>query len=280
MKTEKTGKKRRKLPYILSVLIILGTGLAAFYTGWIQFQLDAGEYGVIYTKSHGWEENTVKNGEFSWRWQALFPTNLSLHIYKIMPNNALIKRSGSLPSGHLYAALIDENAVFDWNISTKIRYRIIPERLPLLAAEGISATDLPSLYDDYEARLGGLLSDIIDENIADIQEIEQQLKRRANALDRNVEVADVSIISWELPDMSLYEEAQRRFVEIMEQRTAIVMELQEKALRRDDTQESMIDLLSRYGEVFTDHPILLELFALEGNPALWLLPNPLSEAVE
>jgi len=58
----------------------------------------------------------------------------------------------------------------------------------------------------------------------------------------------------------------------MASRKEVITDVETRAIRRDDEQNDRLDLLRQYGEVFEKYPILLELFALEGNPGRALLP--------
>jgi hypothetical protein len=64
----------KKFLLILTVLLLLaGT---VFYFGWIQFRLERGVFGVIYTKTHGYAEKPVVSGRFSLSFWALIPGNM------------------------------------------------------------------------------------------------------------------------------------------------------------------------------------------------------------
>jgi len=85
----------RKLFVSLIILIIVGG--VGFYFGWIQIQLPANTFGVIFTKTNGYEASVVRPGTFEWRWQRLLPTNLTLYTYTLAPQSTNVTVAGTLP---------------------------------------------------------------------------------------------------------------------------------------------------------------------------------------
>lgn len=274
-------KKHRAFNFVLSLLIILAAAGAVFWFGWVQFSLGEGDYAVIYTKTNGYESAPLANGEFAWRWQALLPTNLTLHIFNLDNRTLNIEKSGKLPSGDYYARITGEDINFDWDIKVKIVYRMNPEALPSLVANGLLSPDLESYYKDFESDLNSELVNLIsaevesdpEENIGSrIDRLENSISEKAVSLSPYITVIDAEIRSWNYPDLSLYSEARRLVLEMMNKRQTLQSELEDSAVRRDDAIGTRIGLLEEYGRVLEEYPVLLELFALEGHPGASLLP--------
>lgn len=268
------------------MILILGVCGTVFWFGWVQFELEEGTVGVIYTKTHGYESKPIISGEFEWRWQALLPTNLTVHVYRLAPRRILIEKSGTLPSGELYAAMAGEDVTFEWNIKTAFRYRLTPESLPSMVAQGIVSADLETFYAEYESRLEGMVSRLIaaetdgdptESPALRINRLEQELAKEAAGIDERVTVLDATVIDWSYPDMNLYNESRRLVLNLMSQRQALLEDVEGVAVRREELEGSRLDLLERYGEVLDSYPILLKLFALEGNPGADLLPQSLEQ---
>lgn len=276
---ESPRKKHRGLSVFFTLLILISAGGTVFYLGWIQFRLNAGEYGVIYTKTHGWDSEVLANGEFSWRWEALLPTNLTLHILESTLRTAVINKRGTLPSGELYKTMAGEGVDFGWSIQARVNYRVMPEAFPTLLSQGLGVEAVEDIYTEYESRLEGLVTRLVDEGIesSTVSLFEKELQSRAMALDDRFEIVDTVILDWRYPDRELYEESKKSVLENMRIRQAVLAEIEDARLRRDDIGTTKIELLSRYGEVLSAYPILLDLFSLEGNPGTSLLP--LSEGV-
>lgn len=277
----KTRKKRRGARFLTSLIIILIAAGAVFWFGWVQFSLEEGEYGVVYTKTGGYENEVIENGTFTWRWQGLLPTNLTLHKFRLDSQTVEIKRSGMLPSGDLYASMAGENVSFGWDIAGKIVYRMNPDDLPALVANGLSSSDLDNFYSDFESKLNSELERLIAEEIDQETDIpvgerlsrfEADIKSKASSIDEKIEIVDASILEWTYPDIALYREARRLYLDFMNKRQAVMAEVGDSAVRREDIQGNRLKLLEEYGRVLNNYPVLLDLFALEGNPGTSLLP--------
>ena len=275
-KSTEPRKKRRGLRFFMTLLILGAAGAAVFRFGWVGFDLEAGEYGVIFTKFSGWENTAVAAGDFEWRFQALFPTNLTLEVYRPIPRRAVVEARGSLPSGSFYGELIGSDMNFEWRIEAEVAYRIKPVKLPELASGGVKASDMDTRYDEYESQLQGAAVRILEAGFPerDIGRLERGLQEAAAALDEYIEVIDVTVLDWRYPDLELYQEVRGAARELLQARKALLAEMDESAIRRDDLQSARIDLLERYGKVLSAHPVLLDLFALEGNPGSGFLPPP------
>ncbi len=281
IKAADTPKKRRGLSFFVSLLILLIAAGAVFYFGWVQFQLEEGEYAVVHTKTSGYEDTVLKSGEFSWRWEALFPTNLTLHRFSLENRRMDISQSGTLPSGEFYAVIAGPNVRFDWNISASVSYRLKPEALPDLVKNGLSDTALEGIYQEYEQRLTTEIADALVESgreaseqnlIPDYGKLESELKTKLVNVDERMEVLGLVLKDISFPDMALYAESRRLYLSLMAQREAVLAEVETSSAMREDIQGARLSLLERYGKVLSDYPVLLDLFALEGNPGVSLLP--------
>ncbi len=281
MKKKIDRKKHKGVKFFISLIILLAAAGAVFWFGWIQFSLGEGDYAVIYTKSNGYESEVLKNGEFAWRWQALLPTNLTLHIFNLKTRTLTVKRGGELPSGNFYAAMTGEDINFEWDIEIKIVYGLNPEALPSMVALGLIAEEIESYYSDFESRINSELIRQISAEIetdpeetigARIIRLENNLKEHIGVLDDHMIVIDVTVKDWSYPDLALYSEARRLVLDLMKKRQAVISEVENTAVRRQDVQKARLDLLEEYGRILDEYPVLLDLFALEGNPGVSLLP--------
>ena len=78
------------------VILAVFTGLV-FYTGWTQFKVKPDTIGIVVSKTNGVDEKPVLNGEFSWHWQFLLPTNATLKTFHIKPFMTQKTINGTLP---------------------------------------------------------------------------------------------------------------------------------------------------------------------------------------
>ena len=90
----------------ITLLTILALAVAAFFVGWVELSLPPGTYGVAFTKSGGWDEAAVAPGGVTWRWERLIPTNMTLHLFDLAPQEVQRRVAALLPSADVYAAEI------------------------------------------------------------------------------------------------------------------------------------------------------------------------------
>jgi hypothetical protein len=277
----KPRKKRRGVRFLITLLILIGAAGSVFWFGWVQYSLGEGDYGVIYTKSNGYEPEVLKNGEFAWRWQGLLPTNLTLHVFNLETRTSSLNRAGELPSGKLYAAMAGDNVSFNWEIDAKVVYRMNPDSLPTLVADGLVSSELDSFYSDFESKLDSELVRLIaveidsDTDVAigeRLRSLEKALTDIASSIDSRVIIVEASVLDWTYPDLALYVESRRLVLDFMSKKQAVMAEVEDSSVRRQDVQGNRLDLLEEYGRVLNEYPVLLELFALEGSPGTSLLP--------
>lgn len=281
-KTPRSRKKRKGSGFLASLIIILIAAGAVFWFGWVQFELGEGDYGVVYTKTNGYETEVLTNGEFAWRWEGLLPTNLTLHIFKLETRTIEIKRNGVLPSGDLYASMAGDGVSFNWEIDGKIVYRMNPDSLPAMVADGMASSEIDTFYSDFESKLNSelvrLIANEIDKDVEvpmgdRLSQFEEDMKAKAAAIDNRIEIVEASILEWTYPDMDLYKESRRLYLDFMGKRQAVLTEVDDSAARREDVQGNRLNLLEEYGRVLNEYPVLLDLFALDGNPGTNLLPQ-------
>jgi hypothetical protein len=174
-----------------------------------------------------------------------------------------------------------DDVSFNWNIDGKIVYRMKPESLPALVAEGLTSGEMDSFYSDFESKLNNELERLIGEEIDKdvdvpvgerLRSFEDEIQSSAESIDERIEIVDASILKWTYPDIVLYSEARRLYLDLMAGRQAVMSEVGDSAVRREDIQGNRLKLLEEYGRVLNDYPVLLDLFALEGNPGTSLLP--------
>jgi len=253
--------------FFVTLLLLLIVGATVFCFGWMQLRVDEGEYAVVYRKSHGYEEDLIRSDDFVWRWEALFPTYLSLHKFNLKPQTTSIKQEGSLPSDRIYSAIIGDDIDFSWEIEAKISYRVNPDNLVSLVRSGFD--ELDSFYSDFETKLDSAVLDIISKGMAAGEErtlghdwLSESISE--SSIDKRVEIVEVSIIKWRYPDMALYFEARRLTLETMRETQAVISEIESRAARLQSTQEVWLKLLGEYGKLLDEYPILIEFFELEG----------------
>ncbi|MFW5843649.1 MAG: hypothetical protein ACOCW6_06960 [Spirochaetota bacterium] len=260
----------RKAIVILIVLILAGG--TAFYFGWVQFRLPPGTVGVIFTKTSGWDSEVIDAGEFSWRWEALLPTNLTLHMVDIDPVTVGVSSTGNLPSGPLYGGFLEGSPTFEYEVRFDVTYRINPEELPRLLEEGVvEGSDVADWYDSMNDSIEAEALELVSEAMESVSETSagERVSLFAESMEERLvgAVPDAEIVSVlprriSLPDIGLYREARELYLGAMEVRGEAIEEAMASASTEEVFEEARLATLRRYGEVLSEYPVLLEYFSL------------------
>ena len=260
----------KKFSIFLLLLIILGG--AVFFLGWGQLTVPPGSYGVMRTKTHGLESKTIRDGEFSWFWYKVIPTNATVSVFALGPANRSIRGSGSLPSGQVYASLAGLQADFSWEIRGELSFSLNPAFLPEITARE-NITDNAGLR-RVEENLAIRIENLVFERLrvhAENEELESlifasfmpQLEREIERAFPEIENFSCVIQVVRFPDYALYRSLKGIYQDYLTRQNVILsQDVTREAERRINTR-TRIDELAQYGELLTKFPILLEYMALE-----------------
>jgi hypothetical protein len=226
---------------------------------------------------NGYDEKVLKPGRFIWRWEALIPTNLKLHIYHIEPQQRELSVTGTLPSGDLYRNFFEGNPDFSYRITLILNFHLDPEALPRLAeTENLTPENLDSYY---ERQLNAAMAQAVNilrekaedpdfytgqgipkENLEDL--IAGHLSRQIPEITLNsLLVKDVTV-----PDLTLYKKARDGYFEMMETQKSLSAESLKAATAKAMEKSVNLELLEKYGELLTRYPVLLDY--LNANPTI------------
>ena len=257
---------------VLVILVILaGVG---FYFGWVQIQLPSEHYAVVFTKTGGYDEEVIRPGEFSWRWQRLIPTNMTLYIFDLHPRSQVITFQGSLPSAELYSSILPENPDFTYRGEIDVIFTVAPERLPALVAE---QKLVPEQLDDFFQAKTEILSESILETLretdtdpADSQALSRLAERELAASAPDLQITSLKVRVRNIPDSELYELARTSYRELVQtrdrSRAEAVARLAEEQVRAENAraaERAELEALREYGELLEEHPILLKAMAVQ-----------------
>jgi len=257
---------------ILVILVILaGT---VFYFGWLQIHLPAEHYAVVFTKTGGYDEEVVRPGEFSWRWERLIPTNMTLFIFDLRPRSQEISFRGSLPSAELYSSVLPDNPDFSYRGESDVIFTIAPESLPALVAE---EKLLPDRLEDFFSSKARVLSDSVleilqetDYDPADSQALNRRVQRELAAAVPDLQISSLNVRVTHVPDRDLYDLARssyRDLVQIRDRaREEAVARLAEEQVRAENAraqERANLEALREYGELLNQYPILLKAMAVQ-----------------
>ena len=258
---------------IITFILLLAVGAAAFLTGWAQFSVPIASIGVLHSKTHGTSSEIIEKGSFRWVWYKLIPRNVSIAVFTIEDTALHIDFSGALPSGELYSSLAGIKNDFSYNLSASLSYRIRSESLPDLSEREMlfSQEDL----NVYRSRLSGEIENRVlallwsyGENEAvlkevletgTIAELEQQLVR----IFPFIEVSSFSVRTLRYPDYVLYTQLRELYRDYLaSQRSELQDEIAQISSENIRLQRRL-DELALYGELLSKYPILIQYLSLE-----------------
>jgi len=263
----------KKFLFFLVVLIALGG--TVFFLGWAHLTVPPGSYGVMRSKTHGLDSETIRDGEFRWLWYKLIPTNVEVSVYTIGQVKRSFRNSGTLPSGQVYVSLAGIEADFSWEVAGEFVFSLRPELLPEITARELISDDagLRVAEEDIAARIESLILDRLrtyadNEDEARLESLIltgtlPDLNREIERAFPQIENLSCTIRTVRYPDFELYRSVKGLYREYIQQQSAMLNPaVINEAERRMDSR-ARIDELTRYGELLTRYPILMEYLALE-----------------
>ncbi len=269
----------KRLLFLLVFLVILGG--VVFFFGWIQIQIPAEGYGVIFTRTHGWEAEVVRPGTFVWRWQRLIPTNLTLHVFEPGVHRTQVRLDGSLPSARGIDAILEESGGFDYSIRMTTQTRIQPEELPGLAEEReLRPEDVSDFYDSLDDQIHEISTQAILSLIESqpdrisagsaYTELTQLVRSRLSDELDYLDVVALTVEEITLPDMQLYFTARDLAADVLRARAQALQQAAEALAETEVQSDRGLSMLERYGEILDRYPVLLEYFRvgkeIDGDP--------------
>jgi hypothetical protein len=267
------GKIMKKLWIALFFIIILGAG--AFFLGWAQLTVPPGSYGVMRSKTHGVDQELIREGKFRWVWYKLIPTNVVISNYSLERIQVSLQFDGTLPSATVYTSLSGLTADFSYKLEGSLSCTLKPEALPsLIATKNIN--DEAGLR-AYESSLAEEIRNFAIQQIRSYVEKEENIEellgfKPAARLQNDIAGAfpDVdnlscSLYAAHLPDITLYHSVQALYKDYLERQRFLLQP--EINVQADKHLASLLrlDTLAKYGELLTKYPVLLQYLAIENG---------------
>jgi len=283
VKVAKQGKSGfQKFKNRLSFFIILVFAGFVFYMGWIQIRIPEGQYALIYTKTGGYDRTLIAPGQFVWRWENLFPGNLSMHFIDLVTVPGEFQLDGTLPSGELYGEFIHEPEAFNFHFRAEYRFSIKEDQLVSLIGSG--QYDAESLntgnrqyISDVNRTIGNYLTVHSPLSPDSIGQTEEALILKITDDYPQFRIENLHITSFVYPDLDLYEKTKYLYLEQL----AVTKEIDKKTEQTNEKVETItarkMDLLRLYGEILSEFPVLLQYFELEKeklDPSLFIESDP------
>jgi hypothetical protein len=261
--------------FLIVFFILLALGGTGFFFGWVQLTVPPGYYGVIRSKTHGIDRTLIREGEFRWVWYKLIPANTDIQVYRPLPVERRINHRGTLPSAGVYASFAGIDVDFSYEFTAILSFSIGPESLiPLIEERNITGQDE---LDAYAGSLAGEIEGFVFGRMRHIGEDEEELRliletgsspkleeEIRRAFPRTAELS-CRIEAARFPDFGLYSQLRGLYTDYVDsQREYIARARNESSARHVDFQ-FRIDELTRYGDLLTRYPVLLEYLKLESS---------------
>ena len=280
---------------LISILLLLGVAGAIFVAGWIQILLPPATYGVLFSKTGGYDPEVMEPGVFVWRWERVIPNNVTLFLFEVQPHSIETRLSGELPSAAAVASMLPGAAGaadFHYQAAVTVTFAVRPDALPVLVSdEGLTPEDLDHWTGMKGSAVGRAALELLQRRaqaaaLADLAALEAEILAPLAAGFPELQVLGVRFRDLHLPDIEIYEHGRRAYLELMdaqhEARRAAVIDLaheRERGLAAQETRRAALQVLREYGMVLQEYPVLIQFLALQNGAArdaLLNLPEPLS----
>ncbi len=254
---------------VLLVLFLLAGG-TVFYLGWIQIHLDENTYGIAYTKTKGYLPEVYSPGEFSWSIHRLIPGNFKLFTFHIEPQTITVTGKGVLPSGTTYSKYLPGQPDFSYHFSYSISYILKAAALPeLLSSSRLAPGKLPEFYSRTKLALTSAVeesllnaaahSDDTNGTFSFSSQFTNSLKQMIQKKFDYLTLLNLTPIDIRFPDRALYLKAKENYFANLNSRSKLETEARKKAAETVVQENSRIELLKKYGELFKNYPELVQL---------------------
>jgi hypothetical protein len=265
---------------LISIVLLLGAAGYVFIAGWIQLVLPHETYAVLFSKTGGFHPEVIPPGQFTWRWERVLPTNVTLYSFELTPHRTTASVSGSLPSADVIQTVLPTATDFGYDTSFELIFALRPEMLPeLVDTRGLRPDDLEGWYQTQSQLIAEAATELtLGESdrslLADPSGLADFLLGRLQRRFPELDIVRISPRRMRVPDLELYERSRAAFLDLVEaqeqvRREAVagLAQAREQELLIDDASRAAADRLRRYGELLTEYPILLQLLQLEGVDA-------------
>ena len=261
--------------FLAFLFFLAALGGAGFFLGWAHLTVPPGSYGVMRSKTHGLDSETIRDGEFRWLWYKLIPTNVEISTYTVGPVRRSFRNSGSLPSGQVYLSVAGLEADFSWEVAGEFSFSLRPETLPEITARDSISDDagLRRAEEDIAARIESLVltrlrvfADSEDETRLESLMLTGTLPDLNREIERafpQIENLTCTIRTVRFPDFELYRSVKGLYRDYIQQQSAMLNPSVIRDAERRIESRARIDELTMYGELLTRFPILLEYLVIE-----------------
>lgn len=258
---------------IVSFIFILLCAAAIFVIGWVQLYVPVESYGVLVSKTNGVDPQVIRQGEITWKWQRLLPTNTVIHIFEAKNEKNFVTISGKLPSADIYSALIEGRPDFSYSLTFEIESSVKPELLPSLVKErGITGNDdlsalLSKAADDAAGKAAQYLLDSLTtetEGYVSLINDEKGMLEAVTAASTSSDavVSGIKVTYSKLPDLQLYNVAKTVYTAYLEGVKDALLETTGSQIGLASDDFLLIERFGKLGKVLTEYPVLIDYLAV------------------
>ena len=208
--------------FLISLFILIIFSAFVFFFGWTQYRVKPGEFGVVISKTNGIDETPIQNGEFSWYWQFLLPTNAILKTFTVEPVFVTKQIKGTLPSGEFYASF-NQKETFNYSFEFSMSLTVSEQNVITLLKENKITTqnDLSQYISNCADTIAQLAANFYLKKIQDNPNFRLESVKRDELLREIkfyedcplIELMNFSLVSSKVPDFELYDKLKLRFFE-------------------------------------------------------------------
>lgn len=250
--------------FFITLLILLLAAGAVFYIGWMQLQINTNEIVILHTKTGGWDSEPLSSDAFTWRWENLIPTNVTIYRIPIDARRLPVSLAGSINSASAVIQKLDPKLNFNYQLTAVVRYQIDSNNALTMTKNGITIDE--QWYLDLE-------ESIISSIQSALLLAEPQTPKAFNDLITNIiandfheiTVQEIRVSNFSIPDYSLYKDVKEVYIQSLQdereiQKERALLDLQATAPLLDE-----ITRLEEYGKLIEEYPKLLDFLKIDNQ---------------
>lgn len=255
--------------FFANFIVLLIFSAVVFFIGWIQFYVRPGTCAIMKSKTGGLYHSAVVPGVFTWRWERLLPTNVSLEIFDLSVYKATQSVSGELPSASFYSSRFSDKKVdFSYDVEISVSMSLSPEGIYKLVSENkiTSNNDLKGFYDAKSKLAASLVAEylvssslLVKPSALSQKEIQEVIEKKASEFD-GIFISSVELLDSKIPDVELYNLAKANYASYLELLNSKMAQKAESQAEFFVEQDRTLAQLEKLGSMLQKFPQLEEMF--------------------
>lgn len=255
--------------FFANFIVLLIFSAVVFFIGWIQFYVRPGTCAIMKSKTGGLYHSAVVPGVFTWRWERLLPTNVSLEIFDLSVYKATQSVSGELPSASFYSSRFSDKKVdFSYDVEISVSMSLSPEGIYKLVSENkiTSNNDLKGFYDAKAKLVASLVAEylvssslLVKPSALSQKEIQEVIEKKTSEFD-GIFISSVELLDSKIPDVELYNLAKANYASYLELLNSKMAQKAESQAEFFVEQDRTLAQLEKLGSMLQKFPQLEEMF--------------------